>query len=85
MQNSEPFRSRSSPVVRRESAAEFAPGRCFCLDAIARVRVVRRLSALSLIVPRAEDAAASRGEASGASSLVDVPPAEKFRRQIEAG
>jgi hypothetical protein len=53
-------------------------------DAIARLRVVRRLVALSLIVPRAENAAASGGEASG-GVFVGRPPAEKFRRQIEVG
>jgi hypothetical protein len=55
------------------------------LVAIARLRVVRRLVAPSLIVPKAENVAASRGQASGGVLLVGVPPAEKFRRPIEAG
>jgi hypothetical protein len=61
------------------------PGRCFCLDAVAGLRVVRRLAALSLIVPKRKTQRLLASRHPAVCSLVGVPPAEKFRRQIEAG
>jgi hypothetical protein len=40
-----------SLFVQSDSVGGLCPGRCFCLRAAARLRMVRRLAALSMIVP----------------------------------
>jgi hypothetical protein len=50
----------ATQIVRHDSAAELAPRRCFCLQAIAPPGMVRLLTALSLIVDTDGQAASAK-------------------------